>query len=93
MSRKACIELASRTVALFLVFWSLQWFAMIPARFHSVLHYRTIYPRTAQQDYLYTNDFLLLLTYITISAGLFLGAIWVGRCGPAVQRFLSPSED
>lgn len=93
MSKRECIQIVSRAVALILVFWSLLWFAMIPAHFHSLFHYRAIFPRTAQQDYIYTNDLIVLLAYIANSGGLFIAAIWVSRCGPTIQKFLSPSEE
>jgi hypothetical protein len=93
MSQKECIQLASRAVALVLLVSSLGWFVSVPVHFHSVLHYRSIFPRTPQQDYIYTNDFLLLLTHIAASAVFFVGAVWMSRCGPTIQRFLSPSEE
>jgi len=93
MSRKAFIQIASRAVALNLVMTSLVWLTVIPVRMHAVLHYRSIVPRTPAQDFLYTNDFLLLVSYIVISGGLFIAAIWLYRCGPKIEAFLSPSEE
>ncbi len=93
MSKNASIQLASRAVAMILLISSLGWFLTVPVYFHSVLHYRSIFPRTSQQDYIYTNDFLLLLTHIGASAVFFVGSVWVYRCGPTIYRFLSPSEE
>lgn len=93
MSRKAFIQIASRAIALNLVVSSLAWFALIPVRVHAFLHYRNALPRTPSQDFVYTSDFLLLLAYIAISGGLFIAAVWIYRCGPRIEAFLSPSEE
>ena len=93
MSRKELIQIASRAVALNLVVTSLAWFALIPVRVHAFLHYRNTEPRTPSQDFVYTNDFLLLLAYFAISGGLFCAAIWIYRCGPTVERFLGQTEE
>lgn len=93
MSSKQFIQIASRAVALNLLMTSLVWLAMVPVRMHAVLHYRDISARTPSQDFAYTNDFILLITYIGISTGLFLGSVWIYRCGPKIEAFLWPSEE
>jgi len=93
MSQKQFIQIACRAVSLNLLMTSLLWLALVPVRMHAVLHYRSIFPRTPSQDFAYTNDFILLMSYIGISAGVFLAAVWIYRCGPKVETFLSPSEE
>jgi len=93
MSRKQFIQIASRAVSLNLLMTSFAWLAMVPVRMYAVLHYRNISARTPSQDYAYTDDFILLISYIGISAGLFLAGVWIYRCGPKIEAFLSPSEE
>ena len=93
MSRKALVQLASRALALNLVIWAVGGLAYIPSPFFSLLHHRAIEGRTAYQDYLYTSDFIAVMSRLVLSTGLFIAAVWFYRCGPKIETFLSPSEE
>ena len=92
MSKKALVLIASRAIALYLVFWSLGNLATVPPLIFAISHY-TGQPASPAQDYLYTYHLIQLSTQIVISAALFLAAVWTYRCGPKIEAFLSPSEN
>ena len=92
MSRKELVQIASRAIALYLVFWSLGNLGSIPALVFNFWHYAA-QPKTSAQDYLYQYYLLQLSSHIVVSIGLFVAAVWTYRCGPTIERFLSPSEN
>ena len=93
MSKKALLQLASRAIALNLVFVSLGWFASVPMLAFSTGHHAIMRSSSAYENYLYSYDLISLITHLAVSGVIFVGAVWVYRCGPTVQAFLSPSED
>ena len=91
MSKKQLVQIASRAIALYLVFWSLGNLANLPAVLFSLLHAKA--GVSAGQDYLHKYYVVLLWSHIGTSVALFLAAVWVYRCGPQIEAFLSPSEN
>jgi len=93
MSRKAFVPLASRALSLNLVIWAVAGLVYVPAHFFSALHYRNMGVRTPRVEYLYILDLILILSHLVLSVGLFIASVWVYRCGPSIEGFLSPSEE
>ena len=92
MSKKELVLIASRAIALYLIFWSLGNLANIPALVFAISHY-TGQPSSAGQNYLYKYQLIQLLSHIVLTIGLFVAAVWIYRCGPQIEAFLSPSEN
>ncbi len=93
MSKKALLQLTSRAIALNLVFVSLGWFGSVPMLAFATAHHTSMRASSAYENYLYGYDLISLMTHLALSGLIFAGAVWVCRCGPTVQAFLSPSED
>lgn len=93
MSKKALLQLASRAIALNLVFVSLGWLASVPMLAFATARHTTMRSSSSYENYLYSYDLISLITHLALSGLLFVGAVWVYRCGPTVQAFLSPSEE
>ena len=89
--KKELVLIASRAIALYLIFWGLDNFSYVPIDALSLSHYAGV-PGSSVSDFLYKYHLLILSHHIVLGAALFVGAIWVYRCGPSVERFLSPSE-
>lgn len=92
MSKKELVQIASRAISLYLVFWSLGILANVPYLVFATSHYAGK-PASAGQDYLYKAQLIQLVSHIVVSAGLFFGAVWTYRCGPKLEAYLSPSEN
>jgi len=93
MSKKALLQLASRAIALNLVFVSLGWLASVPMLAFSTARHSAMRSSSAYENYLFRYDLISLITHLALSGLIFVGSVWVYRCGPTVEGFLSPSED
>jgi hypothetical protein len=91
VSKKEVVQIASRAIALYLVFWSFWQLASAPALAFAISHYGG-QGVSAGKDYLRNYHVIQLSSHIVVSIGLFLAAVWVYRCGPQVEAFLSPPE-
>ncbi len=92
MTKKELVFPASRVMALYLIVWSLVTLPYVPIDAFSLSHERALSAATGH-EYSY-NHYLLLLSYrLALSATQFIAAIWIYRCGPFIQRFLSPKAD
>jgi hypothetical protein len=92
VSKKDIVLIASRAIALYLVFWSVGNLANVPALMFAVRHYAA-QSASAGQDHLHKFYLFQLSSHIVLSVGLFLAAAWTYRCGPQIEAFLSPSEN
>ena len=90
MSKEELVRLASRAIALYLIFWSLGNLGNVPALIYATSHFAQ-QPPSAGQSYLYDYYLVQLSSQVVVSIGLFLASVWVYRCGPKVAAFLSPS--
>jgi hypothetical protein len=87
-SKKELVLIASRAIALYLVFWSLGNLGNIPALLFAISHHAR-QPVSAGQDFLYNYYLVQLSSHAVVSIGLFLAAVWTYRCGPKIEAFLS----
>ncbi len=87
MTKKDLVVVASRAIALYFIFWALDNLSYVPTDAFTLSHYSAL-----PQEYLYKYHLIVLLHHLAASVLFFVGAIWVYRCGPSVERFLSPSE-
>jgi hypothetical protein len=92
VSKKELVQIASRAISLYLIFWSLGNLANVPSLAFAISYYAGL-PRSAGQDYFYKVQLIQLVSHIVVSTGLFLAAVWTYRCGPKLEAYLSPSEN
>jgi hypothetical protein len=93
MTNKATIQIASRAIALNLLLWSITVFAYVPGYSFSLSHYARVAAKSESQLYLYRYYCVMLASHLFICVLLFCLAIWLYRCAPVVEAFLSPSEE
>jgi hypothetical protein len=93
MTKKGFVQIASRALALNMVMWSVAELALVPARVFSVAHYLNFQGRSPSQEYFLRDEIIWLLSHVVLSAAIFIASVWVYRCGPSVEAFLSPSEE
>jgi hypothetical protein len=93
MTKKGFVQIASRALALNLVIWSVVELVYIPGHVFSIAHYVNIQGRSPSQEYFLWSDIIVLLSRVVLCAALFLASVWVYRCGPSIEAFLSPSEE
>jgi len=92
VSKKEIVQIASRAIALYLVFWSLGNLGNVPALVFTVWHYAA-QPGSSVQNYAYKYYLLQLSSQVVVSIALLVAAVWTYGCGPTIERFLSPSEN
>jgi hypothetical protein len=85
VTRKELVVIASRVIALYFIFWSLDNLSYVPLDAFALSHYSAL-----PQEYLFKYHLAALSHHLVASAFFFVGAIWVYRCGPSVENFLSP---
>lgn len=93
MSRKAIVQLASRALGLNLLVISLGWLVSVPRELFSLVQYRNIGFRTPSQQYLYTSDFITLLSHLLFALALMVAAASLYQNSPFFERFLTPSDE
>src|SRR5260221_7467338 len=91
-SKRELVQIASRAIALYLVFWSLGNLGNVPAILFAISHYAA-QPASPAQDYLNRYYLIQMSSQLVVSGGLFIAAVWTYRCGQIIERFLSPSEN
>lgn len=87
MSKKGFVVLASRVIALYFIFWALDNLSYVPVDAFELRHYSPL-----PQEYLYQVHLMQLSHHLVVAALFFIGAVWVYKCGPWVESFLSPSD-
>jgi hypothetical protein len=87
VTKKDLVVIASRAIALYLIFWALDNLSYVPVDAFALSHYSAL-----PQEYVYKYHLVLLSHHLLASVLFFVGVIWVYRCGPSVESFLSPSE-
>jgi hypothetical protein len=91
VSKKEVVQIASRAIALYLVFWSLGQLTNVPALAFAISHYGG-QGVSAANSYSRNYYVIQLYSHIVMSIGLLLAAVWVYRCGPQIEAFLAPAE-
>jgi hypothetical protein len=91
MPRKQLVQLASRALSLYLIFWAVGNLVNLPPLVYAISYY-AIQPTTANRDFLYKFHVTQFLSHVVLSLGLLFAAVWTYRCGPKIETFLSPPE-
>ena len=91
VTKRDLILVASRAMALYLIFWALDHLSFVPVDAFALSHYGSL--QTGSQNYLYMQNLVLLVRHIIYAAFLFVASVWIYRCGPTISRFLSPPEE
>ena len=87
MSKKDFVVLASRVIALYFIFWGLDNLSYVPVDAFELRHYSPL-----PQEYLYKVHLMKLSHHLVVGALFLFGAVWVYKCGPSVESFLSPPD-
>jgi hypothetical protein len=97
MSTKEAVTIASRTLAVYCLFWLLSDLSYMPSRLFSFLHHENILSApgaTAYTAYLRNYDLVTLSFSVLRLAGLFFAVQWFYRSGPTIQEyFLGSSKE
>jgi hypothetical protein len=92
MSRKDAIVLASRTLALLMVVWTLSEVSGLPGSVYSFLHYVNQEPVSSTVTPYWLHYHLITLGFlVTKIVGFSLMARWLYQGGPDVDELLSGS--
>ena len=86
MSKKELVQIASRAIALYLVFWSFGNLGNVPALVFAISHYAA-QPASPAQDYLNRYYLIQISSQLVVSVALFIAAVWTYRCGPKLSVF------
>lgn len=91
MTKRDLILVASRAMALYLIFWALDHLSYVPVDAFAVSHYSSL--QTGLQNYLYMQSLIALIRHIIYAVFLLVASVWIYRCGPTISRFLSSPEE
>jgi hypothetical protein len=91
VTKRDLILVASRAMALYLIFWALDHLSYVPVDAFAVSHYGSL--QTGRQNYLYMESLILLIRHIIYAVFLFVASVWIYRSGPTISRFLSSPEE
>jgi len=91
LTKRDLVLVASRAMALYLIFWALDHLSYVPVDAFSLSHYRSL--QGGGQSYLYVYTLIVLIRHISYAGLLFVASVWVYRCGPTISRFLSSLEE
>ena len=91
MTKRDLILVASRAMALYLIFWALDHLSYVPVDAFALSHYGSL--QTGRQNYLYMENLILLIRHIIYAVFLFVASVWIYRCGPTISRFLCSPEE
>jgi len=93
VTKRDLILVASRAMALYLIFWALDHLSYVPVDAFAVSHYRALQTGSQNfQSYMYMEHLILLIRHIIYAVFLFVASVWIYRCGPTISRFLSSPE-
>jgi hypothetical protein len=87
MSKKDFVVLASRVIALYFIFRGLDNLSYVPVDAFELRHYSPL-----PQEYLYKVHLMQLSYHLLVGTLFFIGAVWVYKCGPSIESFLSSPE-
>jgi len=87
VTKRDLILVASRAMALYLIFWALDHLSYVPVDAFALSHYGSL--QAGRQNYLYMENLILLIRHIIYAGFLFVASVWIYRCGPTISRFLS----
>jgi hypothetical protein len=94
VTKRDLILVASRAMALYLIFWALDHLSYVPVDAFALSHYGSLQTgRQNYQNYLYMQSLILLIRHVIYAVFLFVASVWIYRCGPTISRFLSFPEE
>jgi hypothetical protein len=92
VSKKEAVTIASRTLAVYFLFWFLDDLTYLPSSLHSLWHHRNMLS-TEWTTYLRNSDVISISFRLLRMVGLFFAVQWFYRAGPAVQGYFLDSAD
>ena len=91
MTKRELVLVASRAMALYLIFWALNDLSYVPIDAFTLSHYESL--PGGRESYSHAYNLILLIRHIIYAALLFIASVWLYRCGPTISRFLSAPEE
>jgi len=92
MSREDAITLASRTLAVLIMVWTLADISYLPGSIHAFLHYSNVELSTPSATDYYRHANLMSLSFLIVRIiGYSLLSRWLFKGGPEVFELLLPS--
>ena len=91
MTKRELVLVASRAVALYLIFWALSDLSYVPIDAFVLSHYESL--PGGGESYHHTYNLILLIRHIVYAAFLFVASVWIYKGGPTISRFLSSPEE
>jgi len=93
MSRKELVPLFSRTFALLLISWMLAEVSYPPERLFSLSHHINERSVLTTHDY-WSSYYSIVTAFLAVRIlALLFASVLFWKCGPRVQRLLSPREE
>jgi hypothetical protein len=93
VSTKEAVTIASRALAVYLLFWFLSDLTYLPSNLFSLWHHRSMLGATEWTTYLRNSDIISISFRLLRMAGLFFAVQWFYRSGPSVQGYFLDSPD
>jgi hypothetical protein len=93
VSKKEAVTIASRTLAVYFLFWFVSELTYLPSSMFSLWHHRNMLGATEWTTYLRNSDVISISLRLLRMAALFFAVQWFYRAGPAVQEYFLDSTD
>ena len=93
MSKKEAVTIASRTLAVYFLFWFLDDLTYLPSNLFALWHHRNMLGATEWTTYLRNSDVISISFRLLRMACLFFAVQWFYRAGPVVQEYFLDSTD
>jgi hypothetical protein len=93
VSTKEAVSIASRALAVYLLFWFLSDLTYLPSNLFSLWHHRNMLGATEWTIYLRNSEVISLSFRLLRMVALFFAVQWFYRAGPAVQGYFLDSTD
>lgn len=93
MSTKEAVTIASRALAVYLLFWLLSDVTYLPSNLFSLWHHRNVLGATEWTTYLRDSEVISLSFRLLRMVALFFAVQWFYRSGPGVQGYFLASSD
>jgi hypothetical protein len=90
VSTKEAVTIASRTLAVYFLFWFLSDLTYLPSRLYSLWHHESALGGSAYWRY---SDLISLSFSLVRLVALFFAVQWFYRSGPAIREYFLASSD
>jgi hypothetical protein len=91
VSTKEAVTIASRALAVYLLFWFLSDLTYLPSNLFSLWHHRNMLGATEWTTYLRNSEVISLSFRLARMVALFFAVQWFYRSGPAIQQYFLAS--